>query len=108
LFELDVPEGKREAEVIGCGDAIVPPGGADVGADQVELMVVLWLEGGEDVAGVVVEDGFVFGGDDELVGVDAVFECVERGAELALAGFGAGAFECVAAVGCDLFLGGHG
>jgi len=57
----------------------------------------------DEVGDEIVKDGFVFGGEDVMMAVEAVFEGVEAGFEFAFAGFGAGAPLGVAAVGLDLF-----
>jgi len=55
-----------------------------------------------------VEFDLLFRREDELLGVQAVFQGVEANGGLALRGFGAGAFEGIAWIGFELFRGDHG
>jgi hypothetical protein len=110
-------------EVVGCGafgeesaidfgfgalEAALLPVAADEGVD-VEL-----FEGGLGMELAVVVDsellvgGSVFAGDDDGLGVEAMFERVEAGSVLALGGAGTGGFLRVGAVGSELRWGRHG
>ena len=62
------------------------------GVEAVEVVVAKGFEG----CGVFADEGVGFG-------EDAVLEGVEAGCGLAFRGSGSGGFECVEAVGLDLF-----
>ena len=101
-------EGAVEEGGIGGGEAAEEPGAADEGVDQVaglgggglEADVVFGFEGFE-VLGFFGEDDFGFG-------VDAGFEGVGGGVLFAFGRDGPGGELRIAAVGVDLFDGGHG
>jgi hypothetical protein len=66
------------------------------------------LELVEEGVAEFVESLIVFAYDDGGLGSEAVFEGIEADGGLAFGGFGAGAVLGIAAVGVDLFFGGHG
>lgn len=87
-------DGLVDASLDDFQDAAAAPGGVVHGFDA--------------FAGELAKGGIVFGEDHEVAGVEAVAERMERKAELAGGGAAAGGFWGMAAVGGDLFVGGHG
>src|ERR1035438_9635862 len=101
-------EGAVEEGGFGGGEAAEEPGAADEGVDQVSGFGGGWVEA-DVVFGLERFQIFTaFGEDDFGFGVDAGFEGVGGGALFAFGGDGAGGEFGVAAVGVDLFDGGHG
>ena len=100
-----------EAEIEEAGFDGAAAGEAPLGHDD------LVDEGGFEGAGglEVIEEGveeffegvFLFAPDDGVIGSEAVFEGIGADGGLALGGLGAGAVLSVAAIGGDLFVGGH-
>jgi hypothetical protein len=111
LEALEFPEvtvdGALDVGFVAAGRGLVPE---DVGEAQIEET------GFEGAGGVeVVEEGveeFVdrlifLEGESGVFGVEAVFEAIEANGGLTLGGFGAGGLLGVAAIGGNLFFGGH-
>ncbi len=108
---FEVPLAVDEAEIEEAGFDGAAAGEAPLGHDD------LVDEGGFEGAGglEVIEEGVeefveglvVFAADDGVIGSEAVFEGIGADGGLALGGFGAGAVLGVAAIGGDLFVGGH-
>jgi hypothetical protein len=91
---------------IGAEESDAPGGLGDL-ADEGGPSGDVGLEILEEDIEVAVVFGLLFRGDDELLGVQAVLQGVEADGGLALRGSGAGAFERIAAIGVELFLGNH-
>jgi len=85
------------------GAAFEPPGVADeggykdvlLGSGGLKTVVVAGVEG--------LQVGGVFAGNDRVGGEEAVFESIETDGGLAFGGAGSSGFDCVEAVGLDLF-----
>ena len=102
FFEAKVPDVGFDG-----GEAAEEPGVADDGGDE----RLFFRCGGVEAVEVGIADGFeggdVFADEEGGLGEDAVLEGVEAGDGLAFGGAGSGRFECVEAVGLDLFDGCH-
>jgi hypothetical protein len=101
-FEAVVPEVGFDA-----AEAALGPLGGGEGIDKRELVVAGGMELEEECGGEGCEFGWVFVVDDLGTGVDAGFECVERGNGFAFWGDGAGGFLGVQTIGVELCLGWH-
>lgn len=83
------------------------PAGLNHGLDDLSFVGIRGVVVFEETLGVFVEGGLVFGGDEIALGIDAVAEGVPGRAGFAFGGSGSGRFCAVAAIGVDLFFGGH-
>jgi hypothetical protein len=113
-------ETRAVTRVPGCqADALVPVAGLDAddaaeaplgfgeGADEAVFDGALGLESGFELADESEVVFGIFGGEDNVFGIEAVFDGVSGGGGLAPGGSGAGAALCVAPIGADLAIGCH-
>ncbi len=88
-------------------DATKTPSGTDKLVDEGLLGGSLGVEFGESGFEELFEGGVFFGGKDEIGCGEAVGESVEADGSASFGGAGTGALLGVAAIGVDLFFGGH-
>jgi hypothetical protein len=92
---------------LGFMEAAEEPIGVDEGIDEAALLGSGGLEALEIFGGEGFEIGGIFAGNDERLGVDAGLQRIHAGGGLAADRARAGGFLGVAAVGFELFEGGH-
>jgi hypothetical protein len=111
LEALEFPEvtvdGALDMGFIAAGRGLVPKNVGEAQLEETGFEGAGWVEVVEEGVEEFVDRLIFIEGEIGLFGVEAVFEAIEANGGLAFGGFGAGAELGVAAVGGNLFFGGH-